>query len=108
MRYATSAGSIQFTLVALFLFACATTDHYQTIAVGDSREKVIALLGKPSNPEKDLSRSERETIKSALQKTNNRDSEKFSIWKRDGELFYIVGFNKKDTVAVKHRIFFAK
>ena len=105
MRRTISAGSGLF--IALFLVACAS-DPYQTIAVGDSRDKVVTLLGRPSNPEKDLSRSEREAIRSALQKTNNRDSENFSIWKRDTDLFYIVGFTKKDTVAVKHRIFFAK
>jgi len=107
MRPTISAGNVLFTLIALFLFACAT-DPYQTIAVGDSRAQVITLLGKPSSPEKDLSRSEKKTIRSTLQRTNNRDSENFSIWKRNADLFYIVGFTKRDTVAVKHRIFFAK
>jgi type IV pilus biogenesis protein CpaD/CtpE len=87
MKHITPTTRVLLSLIALFLFACATTDHCQTIAVGDTREKIIALLGNPSNPEKDLSSRERETINSALQKTNNRDSESFSIWKRDGDLF---------------------
>ncbi len=107
MRHVIPAENILVTFITLFLFACAT-DPYQTISVGDSREKVVTSLGKPSNPEKDLSRNERETIKSALQKTNNRDSDNFAIWKRDADLFYIVGFTKNGTVAVKHRIFLAK
>jgi len=57
MRHVIPAGNILVTFINLFLFACAT-DPYQTISVGDSREKVVTSLGKPSNPEKDLSRNE--------------------------------------------------
>src|SRR4051794_39767287 len=95
MKHKFFTARLLFVFLVVFLGACATSDHYQTIAVGDSRDKVFELLGSPSNPEKDLTGNERESIKSALKKTNNLDSESFSIWKRDRDLFYIVGFNKK-------------
>ena len=94
-------------VIALFLFACAT-DPYQTISVGDSREQVIALLGKPGSIDRDLPPSRKEFITSNLRKLDNRDSENFSIWKPDGDLVYVIGFNKKGQVAVKHRFFFTK
>jgi len=107
MRYTTSVRNILLPIISLFLFACAT-DPYQTISVGDSREKVIALLGKPGSIDKDLTPSRRELITSNLKKLDNHDSEHFSIWKPDEDLVYVIGFNKKEKVAVKHRFFFTK
>jgi|SRR3989344_2248026 len=107
MRYTTSVRNILLPIIALLLFACAT-DPYQTISVGDSRDKVVALLGKPGSIDKDLPPSRRELIKSNLKKLDNHDSEYFSIWKLDEDTVYVIGFNKKQKVAVKHRFFFTK
>ncbi len=107
MRCTTSLRNNILPVIALLLFACAT-DPYQTISVGDSREQVIALLGKPGSIDKDLPPSRKVFITSTLRKLDNKDSETFSIWKPDGDLVYVVGFNKKGQVAVKHRFFFTK
>jgi hypothetical protein len=107
MRYTTSIRNILLPIIALFLFSCAT-DLYQTISVGDSREKVIALLGKPGSIDKDLPPNRKELITSNLKKLDNHDSEYFSIWKLDENLVYVIGFNKKEKVAVKHRFYFTK
>ncbi len=106
MRYTTSVRNILLPIIAL-LFACAA-DPYQTISVGDSREKVIALLGKPGSIDKDLPPSRKELITSNLKKLDNHDSEYFSIWKPEEDLVYVIGFNKKEKVAVKHKFFFTK
>ena len=95
MRYTISFRNILLPMIALFLFACAT-DPYQTISVGDSREQVIALLGKPGSIDKDLPPSRKVFITSTLRKLDNKDSETFSIWKPDGSnLVYptLVGTN---------------
>ncbi len=107
MRYTISFRNILLPMIALFLFACAT-DPYQTISVGDSREHVIELLGKPGSIDKDLTPSRKVFITSTLKKLDNHDSESFSIWKPDEDLVYVIGFNKKGSVAVKHRFFFTK
>ncbi len=107
MRCTTTVRSILITTTALLLFACAA-DPYQKIAVGDSRETIITLLGKPGSIDKDLPPSRKELITSNLKKLNNQDSEYFSIWKIDEDMVYVIGFNKKGKVAVKHRFFFTK
>ncbi len=107
MQYTISVRNILLPIIALLLFAC-TTDPYQTISVGDSREKVIALLGKPGSPDKDLPPTRKEFITSNLKKLDNHDSKYFSIWKSDEDLIYVIGFNKDEKVAVKHRFFFTK
>jgi hypothetical protein len=47
-------------------------------------------------------------LKFTLQKPDNKNSEYFSIWWRDSDPVYVVGFDKTDNVAVKHRFFMMK
>jgi hypothetical protein len=103
MHCRTTAWRVLIGVIALLLFACAV-DPYGKISVGDSLATVISLLGEPSNPDKELSSKEQESIKSALQKVNNRDSAYFSIWRRDVDFVYVIGFNKADKVVVKHKM----
>ncbi len=99
--------------VALVLLAAsqnahAGSDPYLTVAVGDSRERIISLFGPPANPERDLPRRRKEQIASTLNKLDNNGAESYSIWKREGEMVYVIGFNKHGKVAFKHRFFFVK
>jgi len=94
------------SLPAVFLFGCATADPYAKVAVGESREQVVTLLGSPSAPYGDLTRNEREAIQATLADMQRSDVESFSVWKRPGELFYVVGFDKRGAVAVKREFFY--
>jgi hypothetical protein len=84
--------------------AHAATDPYLRIAEGDSRARVVRLLGEPADPRKDLNAAERKNINAALKITDHKDSVEFAIWKQSSHLYYLIGFNKKDVVATKHRI----
>ncbi len=88
-------------------FAHAATDPYLKIAEGDSRARVVRLLGKPADPGRDLTAAERKSIRSALKAIGNKDGVgvEFLIWKRSDRLYYLVGFDKGDTVVAKHRVF---
>jgi 3-methyladenine DNA glycosylase AlkD len=92
------------TVFSLLASACATTDPYASISVGDTRAKVVSLLGKPVNPAKELTAAELETISRVLRKTHNNSSDSFTIWRHGDKYYYLIGFSKKDTVAVKHRL----
>ena len=92
------------TVFSLLASACATTDPYASISVGDTRAKVVRLLGKPVNPAKELTAAELETISRVLRETHNNNSESFTIWRHGNKYYYLIGFGKKDTVVVKHRL----
>jgi len=61
-------------------------------------------LGEPSNPVQ-IPPDTKNFIANTLQKLDNKNSEYFSIWWRDLDSVYVVGFDKTDKVAVKHRFF---
>jgi hypothetical protein len=108
MKFSITFGKI-FALVVITVFsllasACATTDPYASISVGDSRAKVVSLLGKPVNPAKELTAAELETISHVLRETHNNNSDSFTIWRHGNKYYYLIGFSKKDTVSVKHRL----
>ncbi len=95
-------------VLGIFAFTPAArsdTDPYLKISEGDSRARVIGLLGKPADPRKDLTAAEQKSIKETLKITDNKDAVDFVIWKQSSRLYYLVGFNKKDRVSTKHRIF---
>ena len=103
--------SILIALLALIVsvfapFAHAATDPYLKIAEGDSRARVVSLLGRPADPHRDLTAAERKNIRSALKAIGNQDGVgvEFVIWKRSAQLYYLVGFDKGDTVVAKHRV----
>lgn len=109
MRPAIFHRSVLATLVAIVISFCgswahADTDPYLKIAEGDSRARVVSLLGEPVDPSRDLSAAERKNIRSALKITDNKGAVEFVIWKRSGQLFYLIGFNRSNTVATKHRL----
>lgn len=107
MQYTIFVKNILLLSITLFLLSCAA-DPYETISVGDSREKIITLLGKPGNIDNDLSSKRKELITLNLKNLDNHDSKYFSIWKSDEDLVYVIGFNKDEKVAVKHRFVFIK
>lgn len=94
--------------IAISVFApCAhsATDPYLRIAEGDSRARVIRLLGEPADQRNDLTAAERENIRDTLKiLTDTKDAVDFAVWKQSSRLYYLVGFNKKDVVSTKHRI----
>ncbi len=94
------------SFLALFLFGCATTDPYESVAIGDKREHVVTLLGNPSVPEKDFTPTEREMVRSTLEAMNPRGAETFSVWKKNGDRFVVVGFDKNGLVTVKRSFFY--
>lgn len=109
MKQAGTHGNILRALMAVCVAAFAScaqaaTDPYLRIAEGDSRAKVIRLLGNPAEPAKDLTASERKTIKSVLKDIDNKNAVEVTIWKKNDHLFYLIGFNKTGTVAAKHRL----
>lgn len=109
MKLAIPCKSILVALLAMVIsgfvsFARADTDPYLRIAEGDSRARVVGLLGEPVDPSRDLSAAERKNIRSALKITANKDAVEVLIWKRSGQLFYLIGFNRSNTVATKHRL----
>ena len=92
-------------VIAVFMpVALAATDPYLKIAEGDSRARVIGLLGEPADPRKDLTPAERKNIRETLNITENKESVDFAVWKQSSHLYYLVGFNKKGAVATKRRI----
>ncbi len=103
MSYTRSAGCCAAFLVALFLSGCASTDPYERVTMGDTRQHVVDLLGAPSVPERDFTANERQVVQGTLATMDRQGAASFMVWKRRGELFYIVGFDKSDGVAVKRR-----
>jgi len=104
MNYWTAAWRVPLVLALTLLSACATTSAYEKVSVGQTTDQVVAILGKPSDPGKDLAKLERRRIQWILSKTDNRGAVTFLIWKRSSRLFYLIGFNKKEMVVVKHRL----
>ncbi len=110
MKLAIAHRSILVAFLALVVsvfapLAHAATDPYLKIAEGDSRARVVSLLGEPADPGRDLSAAERKNIRSALKAIGNKNGVEFVIWKRSSQLYYLVGFDKGDTVVAKHRVF---
>lgn len=108
MTRAIPCQSILVALLALVISgfvscAHAETDPYLKIAEGDSRARVVSLLGEPVDPG-NLSAAERKNIRSALRVTANKSAVEVLIWKRSGQMFYLIGFNSSNTVATKHRV----
>ncbi len=91
-------------MAAFIHCAQAATDPYLRIAEGDSRARVIRLLGNPAEPARDLTADQRKTIKSVLKDIDNKNSVEVTIWKKNDHLFYLIGFNKEGRVAAKHRL----
>ncbi len=91
-------------MAAFISCAQAATDPYLKIAEGDSRAKVIRLLGNPAEPARDLTADQRKTIKSVLKDIDNKNTAEVTIWKKNDHLFYLISFNKQGTVAAKHRL----
>ncbi len=85
-------------------FAHAETDPYLRIAEGDSRARVVGLLGEPADPRRDLTAADRKNIRKTLKIIDNKDAVDFAVWKQSSHLFYLIGFNKKGTVSTKNRI----
>jgi hypothetical protein len=104
MHYTKSIKKVLIAVLGLSLVACAASP-YESIVSGDSRAKVVTLLGEPSKPDSEVPLDVKNTISSTLQKLDNKDSEYFSIWWSDSAPVYVVGFNQDDKVAVKHRFF---
>lgn len=109
MRYASCprfhrTGFLVAFIASAFLFGCATPDPYDKVALGDSRAHVAELLGAPSVPERDFTHNELKAVQGSLD-AMKQGAESYSVWKRQGELFYVVGFDKNGAVAVK-RLFF--
>ncbi len=92
--------------VLVFLFGCATAEPYEKVTVGETREQVVAVLGAPSVPEKDFTANERKVVSGTLESMDRKGAESLSVWKRDNELFYIVGFDASGVVTVKRRFFY--
>jgi hypothetical protein len=91
-------------LSAFAPFAHAATDPYLRIAEGDSRARVVGLLGEPADPRRDLSTADRKYIKKTLKVIDSKDAVDFAVWKQGSHLYYLIGFNKQGTVSTKNRI----
>ncbi len=102
MKYAGLAKAAAGALAALMLLTGAARDVYLRVWEGDTREKVTALWGDPST----LTEDESKSIQSALKGVDDdKGAKEFSVWKRQPGLFYVVGYDSKGTVVVKHRVF---
>ncbi len=84
--------------------AHAGTDPYLSIAEGDSRARVVGLLGEPADPRRDLTAADRNNIRKTLKIIDSKDVVDFAVWKQGSQLFYLIGFNKQGTVSTKNRI----
>lgn len=109
MKQSVFRRSILAALLAMLIsafapFAHSATDPYLKIAAGDSRARVIKLLGNPVDPRTELTAADRKTIRSALRAIDKKDAADFAVWKQSGHLYYLIGFNKRDTVATKNRV----
>ena len=91
----------------MFLTSGVYAEPYDGFKEGDSREHVEKILGQSSDPEKDISNHVKQTISNGLKQTNNKNSVYFSIWKIDEKMYYVIGFDEKNYVAVKHRMYFS-
>jgi len=108
MRQTGLVKSAVAALAALIFLTGAATDPYFRVAEGDTLKKVVALLGNPATPDKDLTEAESGTIRNTLAKLDSKGARNFVIWKRERGLFYVIGFGKQGAVTVKHRFFMLK
>lgn len=104
--YAIFRRCLAVSLLAAVLCGCATSAGYEAVAVGDSREHVLAVLGSPSVPERDFTHNEREVVRGTLATMDKNGSESLSVWKQSNELFYIVGFDKNGVVTEKRKFIY--
>ncbi len=104
--YAIFRRCLAVSLLAGALYGCATSAGYEAVAVGDTREQVVALLGAPSVPERDFTHNEREVVRGTLETMDKNGSESLSVWKENNELFYIVGFDKNGVVTEKRKFIY--
>jgi hypothetical protein len=105
MSYSVAGKFLVASMLALLLLGCAT-DPYEAVKLGDTRQHVVELLGRPNDPQKDFTHGEREVLQGTLDTMNTNGAASLSVWKRPGELFYVVGFNGKGGVTVKRRFFY--
>ena len=82
-------------------------DNYEMISTGMTVEQVENLIGAPSDMDKDFTKPTLNYIASTLKGLDNKDSDLFLLWKIREDLIYVIGLNKDEKVAVKHRFFFA-
>jgi len=86
--------------------AVPAADDYESIAAGITVDKAIQILGKPADFENDLTKEQLDYVASLIKDLDNKDSEMFLIWEKGNDLMYVLGINKDNRVAVKHRILF--
>lgn len=101
------ATFLRCAFLAILLAGCATpADPFEAVAVGDTRARVVELLGKPLVPEQDMTHNEREAVQGAVDAMNEKGARSISIWKQGSERFEIVGFDSKGMVTFKRRFFY--
>ena len=81
-------------------------DPYKDIRIGMSGWELVNLLGESIDVAKDISQVLRNNIDDVIEKNPDKNATKYYVWKRDDKTYYTIGFDAKENVTVKHKIYY--
>jgi len=75
--------------------------NFNRIAAGDTKERVIALLGNSDTMEEQFRLGQKIGYEAEYVKAKNSDSKYFLFWNKGIDIVYAVGFDKNNKVTIK-------
>lgn len=102
-----TAGTVGSLTLVLFLAVRSTPDfreveefegRFSTVTLGDSKEKVIEVLGEPDAVDIEFRLGQLEGYEDAYERARDSGTKKFAYWFRGIDVVFAIGFDENEKV----------